>query len=365
MRWLIALLVPALVLAACGGGSGGQPAATAPSTTAAPVSTAAAVVDDRRSGIPALDAALDALFSGDRAAVASLIAFTPTDCMAEPPGLGSPPMCPEGIADGTTIDVFPASNCHGYYVFPEDMDNKVDTMTARGAELYEVYEVSDSYPPGTHAAVYTGAIADARPDDAYVVFITRGRITGYKSGCSTTPADFGARRPVETRLVPPPTPAADRTGLLVADGILDAIGEGDAEALDRLVQFMPVRCSATPEGFGAPPLCREGEEPGTIVAAFPVQTCEFEYQRRDELGSLMDHVAGGRPHGVYDSGSGNYWVVYEVDTPSGPRGVGLLVEGSTITALETTCGGGVEQLLEFHGLGESLVEPAKPEQEDR
>lgn len=118
MRPFIALLVLALVLAACDGASDGQPAATARNTTDAPVSTATAGVDDRRSGIPALDAALDALFSGDRVAVFSLIAYTPAVCVEQPVGLGSPPMCPEGIADGTPIDVFPASACEAATSFP-------------------------------------------------------------------------------------------------------------------------------------------------------------------------------------------------------------------------------------------------------
>jgi len=347
---LLLVATIAILLAACDGDDGVGPTATAPEPTA---TTGAA-----GTGVPEIDAALATLFSGDRAAVEALIQYAPTECEAEPVGLGAPPQCPEGVAAGTAIDVLPWAQCEGTYIFPEKIEPTVDLLTQPGAVLYGVYSVEAGFPPGDHVAMYLKTGATVRPDGAYAVFLTGGRVTGLHAGCNMTPSEFiDFFDLTEVYLAPAPVPPSGRTGVVIVDAILDYVEAGDAEALDRLVEFRGIPCIATPEGIGAPPLCRPGEEPGATVAVFSLQTCEFEYRREEELGSLLDYVGGGRLHGVYESGAGNYWIVYEVDGPSGPGGAALLVEGRMITSLDTTCGDGVEGIFSRAGLGESIVQP--------
>src|SRR5690606_4817633 len=72
-----------------------------------------------RTGDAGIDAVIAAVESGDRAKVTSLVQFQPVGCTNES-GLGGPPKCPDGVAEGTTFDVIPAGGCEGSWFLKDE-----------------------------------------------------------------------------------------------------------------------------------------------------------------------------------------------------------------------------------------------------
>jgi DNA-binding CsgD family transcriptional regulator len=73
-----------------------------------------------RTGEPGVDAILAAIEERDIPTLASRLRFVEEPCVADPEGLGAPPTCPEGVADGTPIEVFPGAACHGWWANRDD-----------------------------------------------------------------------------------------------------------------------------------------------------------------------------------------------------------------------------------------------------
>ena len=133
---------------------------------------------------------LDTLFSGDAAAIQSLVAFTPVPCEIEPIGLGPPPTCRADEPEGTLVDVFPHAYCEGVYIRPEDMDGRYASLADPDGVLYAVYHGSESFSPsGEFVVIFTNR-SSARSGIALAAAITDGRIVGSYSGCGGTPEEF-------------------------------------------------------------------------------------------------------------------------------------------------------------------------------
>jgi hypothetical protein len=62
-----------------------------------------------RTGVAVVDSVLAALETGGPLPVQG----TQIACVEEPQGIGAPPMCPEGVAEGTLVDGFFSSTCEG------------------------------------------------------------------------------------------------------------------------------------------------------------------------------------------------------------------------------------------------------------
>jgi hypothetical protein len=111
-----------------------------------------------RTGIGTLDAIVDAAASGDMAMLKPLIHFTDAKCtLAE--GLGGPPKCRAGEAEGTSMEVLPFLGSEGSYLRRSEIDSwqGIDV-----SGLYAVYEVStdlvveEYFPVGQYAIVFAG-----------------------------------------------------------------------------------------------------------------------------------------------------------------------------------------------------------------
>lgn len=175
-------------------------------TQTAPVTDSASPAPGR-TGIPEVDAVIETLFTGDEEAVRALIRFTAVECEDEPVGLGAPPQCPEGVADGTPVDVLPWASCEGTYLFPEAIDGTVTTLSEPGATLAAVYEAGGKvWPPGRYVAVFSGVGAPRRADIAYAVSITDGRVVGIHAGCGMTPEEYAEFFGLADALLVVPTP---------------------------------------------------------------------------------------------------------------------------------------------------------------
>ena len=174
---LIHLLVSFVVLSACAPVASAEPVAPTvmPSATEKPKDTGYSVAPtvtltvteepknpeyyplSTRTGIADVDKVLVAVESGDAQALRDLIRFTKVGC-TNADGLGGPPKCREGEAEGTLINVLPFLGPEGSFMHESDIAN-FHPMEVLG--IYAVYAVSDSayseeaYPAGAYAVVLT------------------------------------------------------------------------------------------------------------------------------------------------------------------------------------------------------------------
>jgi hypothetical protein len=110
-----------------------------------------------RTGNDEIDHILAAVESGEIQLLRSLIKFTTTECV-QPQGLGGPPICREGEAEGTSVEVLPFLGPEGSF-FRKDEIGNWPGIEASG--LYVIYQVSptaysdENYPAGEYAIIFT------------------------------------------------------------------------------------------------------------------------------------------------------------------------------------------------------------------
>lgn len=125
-------------------------------------------------GNPDIDNVLAAVASGDPQEQRALIQYTTAPCTRKK-GLGGPPKCREGEAEGTMFEVLPFISSEGGFLRKEEIDNwrGIDP-----AALYAVYRVSQNaldeqyYPQGDYIAFFIAR--ESQTVDA--LHITDGRI---------------------------------------------------------------------------------------------------------------------------------------------------------------------------------------------
>lgn len=207
---------PALILAssaialaslACGGnGAPGTAATPRPTATAAaptPVGPAEPGVSPvpRATGIPAVDAVIDALASGDPARVRSVVGYVRVPCEVDPQGIGVPPACRADEPEGTPVEVFRGAQCEGYYLRPDEMDQTVQAIAGLPLELYAVFEAEGRWPEGDYVALF---VIDRPERDAVAATIAGGRMVGFHFGCAMTPESYLEFYRVSEFMLPPP-----------------------------------------------------------------------------------------------------------------------------------------------------------------
>jgi hypothetical protein len=144
-----------------------QPTPSEPSEGFYPLTT--------QTGIEDVDNIVDVVASGDVQMLRSLIQFTNTKCTTAH-GLGGPPKCRDGEAEGTPVDVLPIFGSEGHFFHKEDID-KWPGVNADG--LYAVYAVSadfvsdPDYPSGKYAVMFVdkknAAVLSLRVDQGKIV----------------------------------------------------------------------------------------------------------------------------------------------------------------------------------------------------
>jgi hypothetical protein len=106
-----------------------------------------------------IDPVLEAVASGDKEALISVIGFTQAKC-THAEGLGGPPKCEDGEAEGTPMEVLPFLGGEGSYLRKEEIRNwqGIDVSA-----LYAIYEVDpanvvveDYFPAGEYVIVLVG-----------------------------------------------------------------------------------------------------------------------------------------------------------------------------------------------------------------
>ena len=114
---------------------------------------------------------------------------------------------------------------------------------------------------------------------------------------------------------------ASLTGLPEIDAIIDTVLAGNPQEELQLIQFSTLACTHA-EGLGGPPKCREGEEEGTKIEAFPLLESEGHHARRSE----MNDWAGIRASAVYAVYRVSDQVYSDADYPAGEYAIVFLIE---------------------------------------
>jgi hypothetical protein len=109
-----------------------------------------------RTGNEEIDHILAAIANGDVEMLRSLIKFTTAECM-QLEGLGGPPKCQEGEAEGTLVEVLPSIGSEGSFPRKAEIENWPGVEVSG---LYAIYEVSPAvvaeqyYPIGKYAILF-------------------------------------------------------------------------------------------------------------------------------------------------------------------------------------------------------------------
>jgi len=132
---------------------------------------------DTRTGIKAIDHVIDVIMQEDIQGRLDLVRFTTTACTTLN-GLGGPPSCEPGEADGTLVESFPVSNGEGHFARPDKIQEVFD-FTAQG--LFAVYVVpedayqKDYWPAGEYGIIFTSQdggyphVINVLVEDAFIV----------------------------------------------------------------------------------------------------------------------------------------------------------------------------------------------------
>lgn len=172
-----------------------------PAPTDAPAGTPTATAGG--TGIASIDAALAALEAGDIAALRAQLQLEAIACVAEPEGIGGPPICEAGEAEGTPVEVLALAQCEGSYGRAPELDAALTRFVAQGVELYAVYRTPDPYfPDGDYAIVVSVDDPDAVGAAREVVLNDAG-IVGLNYGCAETPEQLVQTRRLTDAIIAP------------------------------------------------------------------------------------------------------------------------------------------------------------------
>ena len=218
------------------------------------------------------------------------------------------------------------------------MAGRYTSLATPGSALFAVYRATEEvWPPADFVAVYTNSNAEPAPVNARAVSITDGRIGGSFSGCGTTPEEYiTSRKLVEPVLI---VETRGLTGNSELDALSAAFQLHDADVLRPFIELQGIPCITTPEGIGAPPLCRPDETLGTRVAVLPTSTCESGYVRDDELDATLQAIAEAELYAVYAqrNESADFVMILSREAAEFDVAIELPIQNGRITSVNFTC----------------------------
>jgi len=195
-RKIIVMLVLLAIVAAC---------APATSTDVVEVGLEpVSATDDSQNVTNELQPILRAMLGGNLDEQITVIQYTRIAC-ATVEGLGGPPPCPEGVAEGTEIEVFPTLGSEGSYVVPENMQTFLNNSIVKS--LYAVYRVTPNpnlepyLPEGEYAMLFERDINDIPLP--VVLQVLDGKVIRMDFRFGISAADLLKEIPVENVLVTP------------------------------------------------------------------------------------------------------------------------------------------------------------------
>jgi hypothetical protein len=180
------------------------PAPTIQPPTAAPATATPAAglyyPDETRTNIEAVDRVIEAVLSGDRQQMASLVHYAVTGC-THAEGLGGPPKCEAGQAEDTPVEVFPVLGSEGSYVTRENIEG---VFPEGDYALQAAFNVpGDLAPEGDYWPVgdYGILFAERETGAAMTMLVTEAGIVRIAYGGA--PTNLLAHREVGEFILPP------------------------------------------------------------------------------------------------------------------------------------------------------------------
>jgi hypothetical protein len=145
---------------------------------------------ETRVGIEEIDSVIEAVASREPQILHPLVKFTKTKCTMRD-GLGGPPKCSEGEAEGTPVEVLPFLSSEGGFIRKDEIEN---WQGIEASGLYAVYRVSadvrseEFYPVGEKAIIFSAP--ESRP--ASSLRLSAGRIVRVDQIFDTSPESLDA-----------------------------------------------------------------------------------------------------------------------------------------------------------------------------
>ena len=142
---------------------------------------------------------LEAIASGVSGRVGALVSFTAIPCRVES-GIGVEPFCPDGVAPGTLMDVFPVACAEGSSVPKSDFDPSF--LPKPESPLYAIVRTKSSpllWTDQGYALIYSTPYTWGAE-----LYVDQGHITSFVS-CGPTPADAVRGVPPEDMVLAPRT----------------------------------------------------------------------------------------------------------------------------------------------------------------
>ncbi len=154
-----------------------------------------------RTGVPEVDAVVQAVLSGDQEALRGFVRYAPVACSTKSE-IGVEP-CRPGEPDGTVVDALRAAQCEGHYIRPDGIDQALGYLLAGKPKLHGVYQGSPStWLPGDYTAVFSVEGPEPGQVLGMALLIDDGEIVSIDFGCGTSPEQIA--KPLGQQASPTP-----------------------------------------------------------------------------------------------------------------------------------------------------------------
>jgi hypothetical protein len=161
-------------------------------------------VDASQAVMAELEPILRAMLGGTLTEQIAVIQYTRTAC-ATVEGVGGPPPCPEGVAEGTEVEVFPTLGSEGSFVTPENMETFLNNSILNN--LHAVYRITPNpniepyFPEGEYAMLFERSMNDISLP--VVLRVVDGKVVRMDFSFGISAADLLKEIPVENVIVSP------------------------------------------------------------------------------------------------------------------------------------------------------------------
>jgi hypothetical protein len=157
MKQYFAVAVAFLLILGIGACSPARSIVQEPTPTVQPVPSEPYYPLTTETGIRVIDQVLNAVASGDPQTLRSLIEFFEAECTQQS-GLGGPPKCREGEAEGTPVEVLAFIGSEGGHLRKDELTNG---LRIKATGVYAAYEVNTAvvsseqyYPVGDYVILF-------------------------------------------------------------------------------------------------------------------------------------------------------------------------------------------------------------------
>ena len=187
-RSLLLLFAPALAIAAiaCGGSSYGDDR-DSNATPSVPATSPTVVARTPEPTVPELTPIREIIAAAevnDIDALRLFLVFTPTACATNVQGVGGPPDCRPGEADGTLVPVLAIADCEGHYMREDEL--ALDPMASGTITFVNTYNApSGFFPEGEQVLLFTRQMSGVGEIGMQFV-LTDESISGIRYGCGIT-----------------------------------------------------------------------------------------------------------------------------------------------------------------------------------